>query len=327
MFNAQRSFDHMKILLKRIIRVALALFLILNIMAAVHAYHFTHFSTDPSLKRLNKDEMTWSQKASAIFFGIKSPKSINEIRPAVKYETVYLKTKDGLNLEGWQIRTEPSKGTVLLFHGHGSCKSKVLEEGLYFRSLHYNIFLLDFRAHGGSDGEVCTIGAKEAEDVKLAFDYIRNSGEKNIILWGTSLGAATISKAIYDYNIEPQKIILEMPFGSLLKAVKARVRIMGIPTEPIASILTFWGGVEQGFWAFDHCPSEYVKKIKCPVLLQWGIHDGRVSAEEANEIFQNIQSSKKFVRYETASHQSLYKKEPAKWQATINTFLAIGVDN
>ena len=290
-------------------------------MAAVHAYNFTHFYDDPSLKGQKKDEMSFAEKASAIFFGVKSPKSVNTIQPSVKYETVNLKTKDDLNLEGWHIRTQSPKGTVLLFHGHGSSKSRVLEEAMYFRSLDYNVFLLDFRAHGGSDGEVCTIGVREAEDVKLAFDYVRNQGEKNIILWGTSLGAATITRAIQDYNIDPQKIILEMPFGSLLEAVRARVRIMGLPSEPVASLLTFWGGVEQGFWAFDHCPSKFVEKIKCPVLLQWGVHDTRVGKQETEEIFENIRSPKKFIRYTNSAHQSLFKKEPIKWAATIADFL------
>ena len=311
----------MRIFLKRLAHVLIGLFVLLNIMAAVHAYNFTHFYVDPSLKRLNKDQMSLGEKASAIFLGVKSPKSVNQILPAVRYETIYLTTEDDLKLEGWHIRAQSSKGTVLLFHGHGSCKSKVLDEAMYFHSLHYNVFLLDFRAHGGSEGQVCTIGAKEAQDVKLAFDYIRNSGEKNIILWGISLGAATITKAISDYSLDPQKIILEMPFGSLLQAVKSRVKIMGLPSEPVASLLTFWGGVEQGFWAFDHCPSEYVEKINCPVLLQWGIHDGRVSRQETEEIFENIQSPKKLISYTNSAHQSLYAKEPVKWKATVKKFL------
>ena len=311
----------MKTFLKRTVRVLIGLFVVLNIIAAVHAYNFTHFYDDPSLKRPNKDDMSFGQKVGAIFLGVKSPKSVNQILPTVKYETVHLTTKDNLKLEGWHIRTTSSKGTVLLFHGHGSCKSKILDEAMYFYSLHYNVFLLDFRAHGGSEGESCTIGAKEGEDVKLAFDYIRNSGEKNIVLWGISLGAAAIAKSVNDYNIEPQRIILEMPFGSLLEAVKSRVRIMGLPSEPVSSLLTFWGGVEQGFWAFDHCPSEYVKKIKCPVLLQWGTHDGRVSKEETQEIFENIQSPKKFVPYSYSAHQSLYAKESEKWKTAVKEFL------
>ena len=113
-----------------------------------------------------------------------------------------------------------------------------------------------------------------------------------------------------------------MPFASLLQAVDSRVKIMGLPQEPISSLLTFWGGVEQGFWAFDHGPAVFVKKIHCPVLLQWGAHDGRVSKEEIDEIYNNIPSEKKLVIYESAAHQSLYLKEPTKWETQVRGFLS-----
>jgi len=44
--------------------------------------------------------------------------------------------------------------------------------------------------------------------------------------------------------------------------------------------------------------------------------------EEIDYIFRNLSSPKRMVIYETAAHQSLYKKEPAKWQATVSEFLS-----
>ena len=73
-----------------------------------------------------------------------------------------------------------------MFHGHGSSKSKLLDEAAFMKKSGYNVFLIDLRAHGGSDGNTCTIGYREAEDVKLAYDFVRSQGEKNIVLWGIS---------------------------------------------------------------------------------------------------------------------------------------------
>ncbi len=70
------------------------------------------------------------------------------------------------------------------------------------------------------------------------------------MLWGISLGAATITRAVYEYDCKPEKIILELPFGSIEQAVQARLRMMHLPEEPLATLLTFWGGIENGFWAF-----------------------------------------------------------------------------
>lgn len=39
------------------------------------------------------------------------------------------------------------------------------------------------------------------------------------------------------------------------------------PTFPMTGLLVFWGGVQNGFWAFGHNPTAYAKKISCPTLV------------------------------------------------------------
>lgn len=116
---------------------------------------------------------------------------------------------------------DSARGTVLLFHGHGSSSGQVLEEAYYMHRIGFNTLLIDFRAHGNSEGHVSTIGYREARDVKAAYDYVLAKGEKHIVLWGVSLGAATIAHAIAAYGIQPEKVILELSYGSLLAAAFA----------------------------------------------------------------------------------------------------------
>jgi alpha-beta hydrolase superfamily lysophospholipase len=233
-----------------------------------------------------------------------------------------LTTKDNLKLEVWYIKTDSiAKGTVLLFHGHASNKSGVFIEANEFLKMGYNVFLLDFRAHGNSEGNICTLGYYESEDVKLAYNYIKNKGEKNIILWGISMGAAAIIKTFDDTPIQPSKVILEMPFANLLQAAEGRTRITGLPPEPLATFITFWGGVEQGFWAFGMKPSEYVKKINCPVLLQWGKNDPRVTKAEIDAIYNNINTQKRLIVYDSCAHESLCNCENEKWIKEVKNFL------
>lgn len=308
-------------LFRRLCWFLLVLFVLLNAMSAFHAYKFTHFYDEPGLKRLKPEQMSLGQKLSSLFFGVRSPKSVNDVVPDMAYETINLYTKDSLKLEGWHCKQPSAKGAVVLFHGHGSSKSKILPEAEYFYSLGYDVLLMDFRAHGGSDGNTCTIGYDEAEDVKLAYDYISKT-HKNIYLWGISLGAATISRAVSEHKLKSAGIILELPFGSLHGAVKGRVRTMGLPAEPVASLLTFWGGAEQGFWAFNHNPCDYAKNISVPVLLQFGKKDARVTMEEINCIYNSLPAKqKKLTVYEQSGHQSLCKNEPLKWKGEIQQFL------
>lgn len=305
---------------RSLLKILIGFFVLLNMVVICHAYKFTHYydANEVQVKQ-QKDKTSWD-KTKELLFGFTAVKQKN-IAPDSIFKPVYLTTKDGLKLEAWIMQVPNAKGTVAMFHGHGGKKSGVLKEAYSFQQMGYNTLLLDFRAHGNSEGNTCTIGYDEAEDVKLAYDYLQQQGEKNIVLWGISLGAATITKAINDYNIAPQKIILEMPFGSLPDAVAGRVKIMGLPPQPLASMLTFWGGTINGFWAYNLKPINYAKKIKCPVLLQRGTNDPRVTLAETKEIFDNITAQKKWVEYSESSHESLCTKENNKWVTEVSAFL------
>ncbi len=311
----------MKKFVRFIIRTLLVLFVLVNIITAFHAYKFTHFYDPGTVAIQSKEKKSGWDVTKDILFGITAVKQKNR-QPDSTIETVILKTADSIPLEAWYIKAAGvARGTVILFHGHGSKKTSVLNESAAFRQLGYNTFLLDFRAHGGSGGNTCTIGYDESEDVKLAFEYIQNRGEHNIILWGISMGAAAITKAMSDYPLQPSKIILEMPFGSILQAAEGRIRLMHLPAEPLATLITFWGGVEHGFWAFNMKPSVFAKKIKQPVLLQWGRNDVRVHQEETDAIYQALPGPKQLVVYENSGHESLCDNEHDQWMNAVRKFL------
>ena len=309
-------------LLRRALRVLLILVVLLNILAAFHAYKFTYFYDAPSAVVKKPEQMSSWEKAKVVLFGLEYPKSVIKDLPAISYDTLSLITADSMRLAAWYMPQDNAKGTVILCHGHASSRSGVLEEAYYMHELGFNTLLVDFRAHGSSEGNVSTIGYRESADVKAAYDHVRAKGERHIILWGVSMGAATIAHAIAQYDIKPEKVIMELSYGTLTAAVKGRVRTMGLPEQPIAGLLTFWGGTMRGFQAFGLNPEEYAKKINCPVLVQHGAKDPRVTKEESDAIYNNIpHQHKKLVVYETAKHESLCKREPAKWKQEIKEFL------
>ena len=68
-----------------------------------------------------------------------------------------------------------------MFHGYGSSRSEIIPEATAFYNLQYNVFMIDFRAHGSSEGDICSMGYFEANDVRAAYNYIKAAGEKNIV--------------------------------------------------------------------------------------------------------------------------------------------------
>lgn len=310
----------MKKFLKKFLWVFLIFFILFNFISATNAYKFTHFYDRGKVVIKPENKKTAWDHFREILLGKDYIKKENVPMPD-SFSTVIFTTKDKIKLEAWYRHAKNPEGSVALFHGYGDNKSKVLAEGKAFLNMGYNVLLLDFRAHGNSGGNTCTIGYKEAEDVKLAYDFLKNKGEKNIVLWGISMGAAAIAHSIEEYHLQPSRVILEMPFATMEDAVEGQVRLMHLPEEPLSTFLTFWGGTEHGFWAFGMKPDEYVKDIHCPVLMQVGLHDIRVTPEERKEVFENLRQPKQLIIYNNSGHESLYKKEPLKWLASVSAFL------
>ena len=302
--------------------VLLVQLILINISAALHAYHITHYYNDDKVREQKSSQGKFFLRTWRMMTGRKLPKSTIQYYPVIPYDTVQLTTGNGIKLESWYMKADSAIGTVILFHGLTSNKGNVLNEAFAFISLGYNTMLVDMRAHGNSEGIVNSLGSKESEEVKLAYDHVSKKGEKNIVLWGMSLGAVIITKAIWQYDLQPQKIIIEMPFNRLQDHIRARARISGFPGEPFGFFVSFWTGVEQGFWSYGHKTSRYVRKINCPTLLQWGNSDEYVLERETRQIFNSIKSSnKKLEVYKGARHGHLLVGHEDQWMKAVKDFL------
>jgi uncharacterized protein len=300
-------------------KTAFSLFILMNVVAYFHAYKFTHFSNANVEKTRNAKELPIGEKLKALFFGINNPRPNNKSKPSQPFEVVNLQSSK--KIECWSIKVPNSVGTVAIFHGFSGNKSSMLDKSAEFNKLGYNTFLVDFIGTGGSEGNQTTIGYKEAQDVKTSFDYLTLQNEPNIVLFGTSMGAAAILKAAEEFSIKPSSAILECPFGSMYQTTCARFQQMRVPCFPMAGLLVFWGGIQNGFWAFSHNPQAYAKHVNFPVLLLYGEKDKEVSREETDAIFHNLKSQKVLKTYPEADHENYLSRYKTEWLNDVSTFL------
>ncbi len=274
-------------------------------MAAFHAWKFTHFR--PGAVQHTKDEtqLSFGEKLSALFFGVSLPRPENRVKPTGRYQTIMLRSNK--RIECWEIPADSPagaivRGTVVLCHGYGGAKASMLEKADIFRQAGYNTLLPDFEGAGGSEGNTCTIGYDEAAQVRSCVNYLQAKGEHNIVLFGLSMGAAAIMKAMHDTAMPVRALILECPYGSMLRTVQNRFHSVGVPHFPLANLLVFWGGFENGFNAFRLRPEDYACDIHCPTLLVWGGKDPKVSEEETDTIFARLVGPKRVLKLPQASH-------------------------
>lgn len=306
--------------------VLLVQLILINISAALYAYKLTHIYEDPALRHAKSSQNIFV-KTWRLFTGPRQPRSVITDAPSFPYDTVTLKTAKGISIDAWYSKADSAaKGTVILFHGITANKGMMLTEAAEFRYLGYNVLLVDFRGHGNSGGQTTTIGVREAEEVKIAYDYIASRGESSIFCWGTSMGAVAVARAIDLYALKFSGVMLEMPFGSLQSHLEGRARTLGFggfPEKPFGFFVSFWMGVERGFNGLKLRTASYAKKISCPVLLQWGTADNYVQKWEVDQIYASIPSaSKKMVVYEGAGHVSLLQFDTAKWRTETEAFLS-----
>lgn len=305
-------------LLRRSLFALFLLFIILNVFAAIHAWHFTHFSTEATVKT-DPRSLSTVDKLKIAFTGVRNPRPVNINVPTHPYQIVKLKSNK--ELDCWLMKTDSAKGTVILFHGYTGAKGTMLDKASVFLELGYNVLLPDFMGAGNSEGNQTTIGYYEAENVKTCYHYIRQTGERNIILFGTSMGAVAILRSIHALNIQPKAIIIECPFGTMRQTVQARFAMMHLPSFPMADLLMFWGGLENGFWAYGHNPIYYAKSVTCPTLLMFGAKDDRVSRGEIDDIFESLAGYKELRIYPEAGHDNYLIQYKYNWMMNVFSFL------
>jgi pimeloyl-ACP methyl ester carboxylesterase len=107
-----------------------------------------------------------------------------------------LRTSDGLRLSGW-FSPGAAHSAVILVHGFASNRTQLLPEAAVLARHGHGVMLFDLRAHGQSEGRICTWGDREALDVLAALDFLRARPEvdpSRIGLYGFSIGSNAVAR-------------------------------------------------------------------------------------------------------------------------------------
>lgn len=129
---------------------------------------------------------------TSLFFYPMKPWVQNPANQGLDYQDIVLIQPDGLRLSGWWLpATAPLKGTVYYLHGNAqNISTHVMNVG-WLPQEGYQVFLLDYRGYGLSDGKPSLEGA--LNDIQAGLDWLDASGrlqQKPLIVFGQSLGAS-----------------------------------------------------------------------------------------------------------------------------------------
>lgn len=305
--------------------ILLSVFIIINVIAAVQAYKFTHFQSDaPEVPREQGVDLPFLQKMKIGLMGLDMGKPKAKTFPDRRYKNILIPVNEKDVLAAWKINTDSiSKGIILLFHGYMDEKSSMLDRAYALLDLGYDVLLTDFSGAGCSYGMKTTVGHNEAKDIKVVYDYVvENIQKENIYLLGFSMGAVAIIKAQHDYQMNVKSLILEAPYATFEETIGARFDQVGVPRFPMASLMIFWGGIENDFDPYKMRPIDFVTNITVPTLLMCGMLDENISIEETKSIFNNFATERKVLKmFAESKHESYLLKHDKEWKNAVHNFL------
>ncbi|MCX6116282.1 MAG: alpha/beta fold hydrolase [Proteobacteria bacterium] len=301
--------------------MVLGLAILFNYLAAIHVYSLTQFAEHGKRSPFFA-EMTLKEKVETAFFGLSIPKPRARRFPhdvGLNYQSIVLKTSDGVSVRGWDIRASPTKGVILMLHGYGGEKSRLLDEAIAFIELGLHPILIDFRGHGESDSIATTIGYKEVEEIKSALQFIRKAYPgKEIFLYGKSMGAAAALRAAGPGQEKVSGLILECPFDGLVEAIRNRMYFFNAPRYGIPDLLMLWGSILGGFNGYNHNPTTYAEWIRVPTLMMGGADDSRAKPEEIEKVYLALPSSQKKLKiFSRTGHNDIFQKNKRDWKSNI----------
>jgi alpha-beta hydrolase superfamily lysophospholipase len=318
-----------KVTRRRVLFLLAALVVLLlapNVLAWNQAWSMTHYSAGGQ-RTAPPESLSLVDKVRAVLVGVNVPRPTNSATPAavgLPYEVRTIPVGGGL-LEAWYVPTgSGARAIVLLFPAYAESKTGLLPSARALTELGYDALMVDFRGAGGSTGSDTTLGMREAQDVAVTFQYARQEwGDRPIAIYGFSMGAVAALRAVAAEGVEPDALILESPFDTLLNTVRNRFHATGLPDFPAAEMLVLWGGVQHGFDGFAHNPVEYARSVRCPILLLYGDRDPRVTPTQSAAIFDalNPDIDKRAVAFEGAGHEALVLTNPELWSRNVDQLL------
>ncbi len=252
--------------------------------------------------------------------------------PAIRYgklEPLSLKSSDGLSLHAWVLlsRTARPDRWVLALHGYRSDRSILYVRARFFARRGFNVLLLHFRGHGGSDPSRISYGYHERQDVTAAFEFIRSlhpGVPVHIGIDGISMGAAAAAYAVGYGEVLPNWMILESCYDNIRHALANRLALrlphsltpwLAWPVEQI---------VEQmaQLRAEDLDPGKAMENCRCPVLLLAGDSERVLKLVEVEYLYGCIPEPKRMVLFPGAGHQDLFSHDPRRYAHAVEKFLA-----
>ncbi|HPW53271.1 MAG TPA: alpha/beta hydrolase [Erysipelotrichaceae bacterium] len=224
---------------------------------------------------------------------------------SLPFETLTIKSFDGLTLYGNLLKGENSRETVILVHGYKSApENEFCGISRFYQQRKCNILAVENRGHKRSEGRY--VGFSELDQYDI-MSWVRKINEiypdSSIFLHGVSMGAAAVIHTC-DKEMENVKGIIEDCGFTSIRAITRSMmkRAFNIPYFPVGYISSFFALILAGV---DYDKSDGIKEVgrsKYPILFISGDSDNFVPVSMTMDMYASCSSEKYLLIVEGAGH-------------------------
>ena len=180
---------------------------------------------------------------------------------------------EGGFLEVWRIEpTGSSRGTVVLAHGWGRNRDRMVSRARYFGQWGFTTVIHSARDHGKSTPRRFMNAVRFAEDIEAVLTWIKEP----VILYGHSAGAAGAIIAASRNSDQVKILFLEACYANTKEALLSLYRwfnsFFGIVFGPL---ILFWMNLFYKNKLESFSPVRLAPAMKMPVMLIHGEKDRR----------------------------------------------------
>jgi fermentation-respiration switch protein FrsA (DUF1100 family) len=224
----------------------------------------------------------------------------------LEYEDVFLNSADNPSVHGWWLKAQaPVQGTVYFLHGNAENISTHIHNVAWLPKYGYQVFLLDYRGYGLSQGKPNVPGA--LQDIRTGFQFLleRNADlGMPLYLLGQSLGA---SMALYFAATDPQA---RQHLDAVISDA-AFARYSEIARHVTGQSWLTWALQYPVSWSMirGYDPIDYIAEISpVPLLLIHSKDDPIIPYSYSQQLFQAALPPKTFLET-SGPHTATFSKQ------------------
>lgn len=233
---------------------------------------------------------------------------------------------DGLSLKGEYIDFGAKKCAIIL-----QGRTESLLYSYYFAKPYadagYNIFVVDLRAHGLSDGKFQTGGVKESGDLVAWIDYLtKNFKIESFIFHGLCIGAATSVYAALHLEQrgypKVEKIITDGLFATYFEMYEKNFASYKKKPFPMLYLTFFIARIYTGINFYKNRPIDAVSNLNCPILFIYSAEDQFCPRESSLKMYSMCKNkASEIIFFPHGRHSHVRSLNTAEYDEKIKQFI------